>query len=541
MSASPTDLSAALDQLFVPWNRCDAPGLVVGLARRGRVEYRRAFGLASLEAGVANTPTTRMRICSITKHFTALLALLLAEEGRIDLDAPLRHYLPELKGPAGDPSARLLLQHRGGSRCYIDTGAIHRQTGAPPGTALATQVRQSGRNFPPGAAMIYNNSGYHLVSVALERLTGTTFATLLEERLLRPLRMYDTGLAPSDYVITPGIASMHVPMPPAGWRRGLFPSEELLGEGGLVSTVDDMLRWVAHLRRPSLFGSRATWLQLTQRPVFPDGFIGDYALGVTVEMYRGVDILAHAGGVFGGWSYMLTAPSHDLDLIMMANRGADEDPVYLARRVIDIALANALGPPLEVARACEYSSSLGDWYSPESGLLFTLGDDRASVGVSYFKSPFLDKLVVTPDGRVTSENPYLGILELCRGPDTDHDALTVREGGRILRCRRAPASAATATLLEHGWVGEYESDDADCGAVIYHGGADCRIEFRGRFGNASSRLVIVDATLAHVAPDPQNVGQPHASLSRMGSDGSDGEFSLNTLRSRHLRFRRKSR
>ena len=98
--------------------RDDAPGLAVGARLDGETVYRRGVGMASLEAGVAMSPVTRSRIGSTTKHFTALLALLLAEEGRLDLDVPIRTYLPELDGPGGEPSIRLLLQHRGGSRCY---------------------------------------------------------------------------------------------------------------------------------------------------------------------------------------------------------------------------------------------------------------------------------------------------------------------------------------------------------------------------------------------------------------------------------------
>src|ERR1700679_3389539 len=113
-----------LDALFGPGNRADEPGLVVGVVKDGATIYRRGFGMASLETSVANTPKTRMRIGSTSKHFTGLLALLLAEEDKLDLDAPIRPYLPELTGPGGDPSLRLLLQHRGGSRCFLDVSGI---------------------------------------------------------------------------------------------------------------------------------------------------------------------------------------------------------------------------------------------------------------------------------------------------------------------------------------------------------------------------------------------------------------------------------
>src|SRR3954464_11816074 len=91
-----TDGVAAFDDIFATVNRSDAPGLVVGVAQQGRPVYRRGFGLASVELGVANTPWTRMRIGSTSKHFPCLAALLLAEEDKLDIDAGIRRYVPEL-------------------------------------------------------------------------------------------------------------------------------------------------------------------------------------------------------------------------------------------------------------------------------------------------------------------------------------------------------------------------------------------------------------------------------------------------------------
>ena len=90
---------------------------MVGIALGGRPVYRKGFGLAHMEMPVVLSPSMRIRIHSISKHFTCLLALLLAEEGRLDIDQPIRTYIPELTGPGGDPTLRQLMQHRGGSRC----------------------------------------------------------------------------------------------------------------------------------------------------------------------------------------------------------------------------------------------------------------------------------------------------------------------------------------------------------------------------------------------------------------------------------------
>ena len=116
--------AAALDELFQPFNRSDAPGLVVGVAQHGKCVYRRGFGLASIELGVANTPWTRMRIGSTSKHFTCLAALLLAEEGKLDIDAGVRRYFPAMPLLQGEPTLRQFMTHTSGYRCYLDLSSL---------------------------------------------------------------------------------------------------------------------------------------------------------------------------------------------------------------------------------------------------------------------------------------------------------------------------------------------------------------------------------------------------------------------------------
>ncbi len=372
-----------LDALFAPWGRTDEPGLVVGVVKDGRLIYRRAFGLASLEHSVANAPTTRMRIGSISKHFTCLLALLLAEEGRFDLDQPIRAYVPELAGPGGDPTPRQLMQHRGGSRCYLDLGFIGHGLSLPPlGWPLKAQARQQGRNFAPGEAMIYNNGGYNLVSIALERVGGAPFEDQLKARLFDVVGMPDTASVPTDHDITPGIATFHTPRRGGRWRRGMVWSDDLRGEGAIISTVDDMLRWMAHLRTRNLFGSPSTWTQLVELPRYADGRVGVYALGLLHGSYRGLDILHHSGGVSGGSSQMLLLPNDGLDVFIMANGAREANPGRLAQQVVDIVLADRVGPEAPPLKAEDYQPWLGDWWSAETGMVYSLIDQQGSLALA---------------------------------------------------------------------------------------------------------------------------------------------------------------
>ena len=533
-----SELSSALDEVFLPFNRSDAPGLVVGVAHQGTVLYRRGFGLASMELSVANTPHTRMRIGSTSKHFTALLALLLAEDGKPELDAPIRRYIPELTGPGGDPTLRQLLQHSGGARCYTDVGFLtHGLAHSPNGAALAMQVRQRGRNFAPGETMIYNNGGYHLVSIAIERVGGAPFEEQLKQRLFEPLGMADTASVPSDLVITPGIAAMHMPTPAGGWRRGLFPSEEVRGEGAIVSTVDDMLRWAKHLRTKDRFGSATTWAALTELPTFPDGHVGYYSLGLMIQSYRGVRLVHHAGAVMGGSCQMLTVPEHELDVVIIVNGAPGCRPAKLAEQVVDLVLAEYLAERTPTIATADYRDLLGDWWSADTGMVYSLMDENDELKLAVCGLPGLS-LERSSDGRSIASGMDLAIGELEVGLDAaiQGNGLRVQFGGQAADYRRLSKDAADVEAFAAEAIGQYYSADAGCTAIIVRDGEHIVIRFSDPYGQSESELICLGEVVALATFT--DTGAP-CTLSFSKQDGQMTGFRINSIRTRNLAFERR--
>src|SRR5262249_11167288 len=120
----PKSLTEQLDEIFRPYNRSDRPGMVVGVAKDGETIYRRGFGLANVEHGVANTPRTSRRLVGPPKHSPCVAAVLRPEGGKLDTDPSIRRYVPEYPALGAEPTLRQLMHHAGGHRCYIDTGFI---------------------------------------------------------------------------------------------------------------------------------------------------------------------------------------------------------------------------------------------------------------------------------------------------------------------------------------------------------------------------------------------------------------------------------
>lgn len=530
----PKTVPEQLDAIFAPWNRTDEPGLVVGVVKDGAVIYRRGFGMASLEHGAANTPKTRMRIGSVSKHFTCLLALLLAEDGKLDIDAPIRAYIPELTGPDGDPTLRQLMQHRGGSRCYLDLGFIGHGMNAPPlGRALALHQRQTARNFEPGEAMIYNNGGYHLLSIAIERIGGAPFEAQLKSRLFDVVGMPDTASIPSDHDITPGVAAMHLPGRNGTWRRGLFPSDEVRGEGAIVSTVDDMLRWTTHLRARDRFGSARTWAAMTELPRYADGAVGAYALGLIVDHYRGLPVVHHSGGVIGGTAQMLTLPGEGLDVIVLANGARAADVGRLAQQVADIVLADRLGPETPTVAAADFKPLLGDYWSDKTRMIYSLVDEQGVLKLSIAKSPNGAPLVRRDDGRLIC--PAGGIGEIALRPEGER--LEVSFGGETRLYQRLEQGKGDAAAFASAAAGRYFSHDADTTAVIEADGESLTLSLSDGFGRVTAPLRVLSPTIAFGRP-PGAMGVFRPLLSLDVEAGRAAGFLINTPRTRNLAFRR---
>jgi hypothetical protein len=458
---------------------------------------------------------------------------LLAEDGKLDMDAPIRTYIPELTGPGGDPTLRQLVQHRGGSRCYLDLGFIGHGMSLPPrGTALKAQVRQTGRNFAPGTAMIYNNGGYHLVSIAIERVGGAPFEEQLKARLFDAVGMPDTASVPTDHDITPGIASMHMPGRDGRWRRGLFPSDEVRGEGAIVSTVDDMLRWMAHLRTRDRFGSAATWAAMAEPPRYADGTLGAYGLGLMLDDYRGLRAVHHAGGVMGGSSQMLTLPDDGLDVIVIANGAKAANPVRLAEQVVDIVLADRVGPETPTVPAEDYAPLLGDWWSAKTGMTYSLLDEGGVLKLGLAKAAGGLPLVRAEDGRLIS--PPGGIGEIAVTPDGDR--LTVRFGAESADYERLTEDPADEAALAAA-AGRYRSPDADTIAVIEPEADRLAFTLSDGLGVVRSVLAPLGPNVAQVKPRTSAPGF-QATISLTVEDGTPVGFHLNTARTRNLEFRR---
>lgn len=339
VAAQPADRRAAVDKVFAAWNTA-TPGCAIGVAENGVPVLQRAYGMADLEHDMPNRPDTIFEAGSVSKQFTAAAMILLARDGKVSLDDDVRKYVPELPVYDAPVTIRQMLSHTSGLRDWGNLGGI---AGRPRGAMTYTHAhvvdilsRQTALNFAPGTRWSYSNSGYNLAAVVIARASGMTFAEFSRTRLFEPLGLTRTSWRDDYARVVPGRAigySMSV-----GRFRQDMPFENVHGNGGLLTTVGDLLKWQAALTSGPLKGAAVADEQQTVAKL-PDGRDLHYGLGVFRGVYKGVSEVYHSGATAGYRAFLTEYPSEKLTIAVLCNAG-NAAPATFVRQVTDLYLAD---------------------------------------------------------------------------------------------------------------------------------------------------------------------------------------------------------
>jgi CubicO group peptidase (beta-lactamase class C family) len=335
------DKVARIDALFAGWG-AGAPGGALTLLRGGAPVLERRFGLANLEHGVPIGPETRFHIASITKTFVGAACALLHHQGRLDLDADITSWIPELR-PQTPLRLRHLLTMTSGLRDSMESMVLRGTWFRYPRSGqdlLDLIFAQTTQCWPSGERWVYTNINFNLAALVIERVSGQPFDAFLAETFWRPLGMSDTLLRDSNTQSVARLADAYVPAP-EGWQKGSW-AFGLSGAGGLVSTIADLCRWQGMFRQGGLHGAPLRALMAT-RGVLTSGEQPQYGLGLMVRPYRGATVLHHSGGLPGYKAMFAFVPEHDFGMVLLSNRD-DTDSGGLLRQVVDICLGDALEP-----------------------------------------------------------------------------------------------------------------------------------------------------------------------------------------------------
>ncbi|MDG2527028.1 serine hydrolase [Stenotrophomonas sp. HITSZ_GD] len=298
------------------------PGAAVLVLRDGEPVFRRGYGLAVVEDATGVTPHTNFRLASISKQFTAAAILLLAEDGKLSLDDPVKRWLPTLPPAADAVTLRQLLSHTGG---LIDYEVL-----MPPTQATALHdidvlhlLEKSDRTyFTPGQGYRYSNGGYALLALVVGRASGQDFASFLRTRIFLPLGMRDTFAHQDGVDDVPNRAYGYSRIDGHWQRTDQSLTSAVLGDGGIYSSLDDLARWDAALYDERLL--KASSLQQAFHPATatPEPDVPFYGFGWRING----ETLWHSGESIGFRNVIVRYPARHFTVIVLTNR--DEPAPY---------------------------------------------------------------------------------------------------------------------------------------------------------------------------------------------------------------------
>ena len=330
---SADQLRLAVDSLFSAYSGDRVPGASVVVIRDGQVILRRAYGMADLERRVPATPETDYRLASLTKQFTATAIMLLVKDGTLRYDQPIHDFFPDLPPATRSVTVRNLLNHTSGLIDYEDLIPDSRTTQLNDNDVLAYLAAKDSVYFPAGTAYRYSNSGYVLLGIIVARVSGTTLPDFLRARIFAPLGMRASVMHVEGKEAVSHRSYGYSPQGGGFTQTDQSVTSATLGDGGIYTNVDDLVRWDAALTNATLVDSASLTLATTP-PQLPAGATTEYGFGWFVDTYRGEPRWRHTGETSGFRNAFQRYPRRRLSIIVLTNRSSGE-PAAIVERIAD--------------------------------------------------------------------------------------------------------------------------------------------------------------------------------------------------------------
>jgi CubicO group peptidase (beta-lactamase class C family) len=309
-----------VDALFRDFDRSNSPGAAVIVIKEGKALIAKGYGLADLEKKIPCTTNTNFRLASVTKQFTAMAVLILAEQGKLSLQDRLPKFFPEFPAWGEAISLHHLLTHTSGLLDYEDHIPDATTIPLSDRDVLLILRQQSKTDFPPGAQFHYSNSAYALLALIVENVCGKTFPAFLKDKIFNPLGMTNS------IAYVPGLSC--VLNRAYGYLNGAGSWElsdqsvtsAVLGDGGIYSSVVDLFKWDQALYTEKLISRKMLDDAFTPHSSQSDFQGSGYGYGWYVGNLRDTKRIWHYGSTCGFSTRIERFPARKLSLIVLSNR-----------------------------------------------------------------------------------------------------------------------------------------------------------------------------------------------------------------------------
>ena len=312
-----TTLEMKIDSIFSEFNK-NTPGASVLVLQNNKVLFEKGYGLANLEKGIPNEPKTNFRLASITKQFTAFSIMLLENDGKLSFDDSLVKVFPNFPDYGKNITITQILQHTSGLPAYEDYIDDTLTVQLKDKDVLDILMKQDSTYFKSGTEHRYSNSGYAILALIIEKLTGKTYAEFLIERIFYPLKMnyslaFENGISKVKNRAF-GYANID--------SEFVFTDQSLtsavLGDGGIYSSTLDLVKWNNEIDNPTLIPKEKFKIAF-EKLLLPNGEVVNYGFGWRLDPYKNYERPFHTGSTSGFSNIFMKIPELNLTIIVLMN------------------------------------------------------------------------------------------------------------------------------------------------------------------------------------------------------------------------------
>jgi len=332
------DQIAEIDAVFEEVNRTDMPGCALAIVHEGSIVYEKGYGMADLERNIAITPQTVFYAGSVSKQFVASCILLLAERDELSLKDEIGKYFSDFPDYGSEITIQQLIYHISGIKDYFE---IFEDRGYDYLNQISQDqvyqliIEEDSLQFQPGQRYSYSNSGYLMLAMIVEKVTGGTFASYVQSQIFKPLGMERSMFLDDTRRLVPnrawGYEQNHHDQ-----IENMIMRFDLVGSGGLYTTVGDLAIWNNHFDHPKL-GSPQFLKKLLTTGRLNDGEDTKYAFAIRRDRFLGREVIGHSGSLGGYRAQFTRFPEDALTIIILSNL-ANFKPGQRAHEVAQILL-----------------------------------------------------------------------------------------------------------------------------------------------------------------------------------------------------------
>jgi CubicO group peptidase (beta-lactamase class C family) len=457
-----------IDSLFIKWNSSKSPGTVIGIIRNDSLIYAKGYGMANLEYDIPNSPETIFHMASVSKQFTAYAIVLLARQGRLNMDEDIHKYLPWVPDFKEKITIRHLLNHTSGIRDQWQLLAIS-------GTRLDDVItqehivkilsKQQDLNSKPGDIYNYCNSGYTMLSEIVKSVTGKTLRQFTDSAIFKPLGMNYTHFHDNYEEIEKNRAYSYQRKGQNGFSNSVL-SYSNSGATSLFTNISDLSKWVMNFYKP-VAGDLKDIQQLTQKGKLNRGKELNYANGIVVDKYKGWIQYSHGGSDAGYRTYLLVFPDLKTGFIQFSNLGDfDLNKVFILADMFikDTAQLNtaiqktAIDSSMAILKDSMFIKKYMGKYVSEDGYLFSF---EMKQGMLTYKLNNQPKVLVSEgkDRFYNLDDSKVKCIFSIKGKDTIIN-LTTPDQSYIMQKYNNDLKLTDEALIKY--TGTYYSPELDC-------------------------------------------------------------------------------